>query len=186
MGRFFEAVHAGVTALEAAQFYGLSFGRAHRACCPWHDDSHPDLAFYDDGTRCFCHACHAGGDSIALTAQIFGLSPLEAARRLNADFHLGADEREYVPPSGPSKEEQRRTLREWRNHRFSELCEVERQARQTLERLPGGWDNPAFRRTLRALALVQDELEMLHALPPEGLAAMMGGEPNRDRGRISA
>ena len=185
MGVLFNVVRNGVSALEAAQAYGLAFGRNNRARCPWHDDKHPDLAFYDGGKRCYCHACHAGGDSIALTAQLFGLSPLEAARKLNADFHLGADEREYAPPSGASKAEQRRALREWWNHRFSELCEVERQALKCLPRLPGGWDNPAFRRTLRALALVQDELEMLHALPPEGLAAMMGGEPNRDRGRIS-
>ena len=185
MSRLFDSAHNGVSALEVAQAYGLIFGRNNRARCPWHDDRHPDLAFYDGGKRCYCHACHAGGDSIALTAQLFGLSPLEAARKLNADFHLVADEREYAPPSEPSKAEQRRALREWRNHRFSELCEVERQALKCLPRLPGGWDNPAFRRTLRALALVQDELEMLHALPPEGLAAMMGGEPNRDRGRIS-
>ena len=44
------------------------------------------------------------------------------------------------------------------------------------KRIPHYSESPIYRRYL----------EMLHALPPEGLAAMMGGEPNRDRGRISA
>ena len=44
---------------EAAKRYGLTF-RGQRALCPWHEDSHPDLAFYRDG-KCYCHACHHGG-----------------------------------------------------------------------------------------------------------------------------
>ena len=106
MNTLFDAVRNAVTAEETARAYGLAFGRNGRALCPWHADTHPDLAFYDGGARCYCHACHAGGDSIALTAQLFGLSPLEAARKLNADFHLGADEREYAPPSGASNGEE--------------------------------------------------------------------------------
>lgn len=61
MGKLFDAVRDGVTAEAAAHFYGLQFGRNGRAVCPWHDDHSPDLAFYDGGARCYCHACHGGG-----------------------------------------------------------------------------------------------------------------------------
>lgn len=174
MGALFDMVREGVTARAAAEAYGLEFGRSGRARCPWHADHKPDLAFYGDGARCYCHACHCGGDSIALTAQIFGLSALDAARKLNADFHLGADESSSPPPSEPSKAARRRDLKQWRNHRYSEVCEAEADARRRLETMRAGWESPEFRSMLKALALAQDELEMLHAANEEELEYMAG------------
>lgn len=88
MASIFKIVKSQVSAKQAAQLYGLEFDRTgNRAFCPWHDDGkHPALAFYDDG--CYCHSCHCGGDSIALTAQILGLSQYEAAQRLALDFGI--------------------------------------------------------------------------------------------------
>ena len=83
----FELVRQEVTAEDVARLYDLKFGRNGRAICPWHSDHHPDLAFYPDGTA-YCHACHRGGDAVALAAQILGLTPKEAAERLRSDFHL--------------------------------------------------------------------------------------------------
>ena len=165
MGALFDLVRASVTARQAAEAYGMEFGRNGRARCPWHDDKHPDLAFYDE--RCYCHACHSGGDSIALTAQLYGITPLEAARKLNADFRLGADEGNCRPPEGPSKADVRRELENWRRRRFSRVCAVERAAREQLEQ-SGALDMNA----LRALALAQDELELLHVATEEELAVM--------------
>ena len=185
MDVLFDIVRERASAREVAQVYGLIFGHNGRACCPWHQDTHPDLAFYDDGTRCYCHACHAGGDSIALAAQLFGLSPLDAARKLNADFRLNVNDCGYVPPIGPSRAQLRREVEAWRNHRFCALCEVEAQARQTLAHMRGDWDDPRFRRTLKALALVQDDLNALQAATVDDLIALKEGEL-RDCGRISA
>lgn len=165
MGALFDAVRAAVTARQAAEMYGMEFGRNRRARCPWHDDRRPDLAFYDG--RCYCHACHSGGDAIALTAQLYGLTPLDAARKLNADFRLGADEENYTLPEGLSKAELRRELEEWRRKRFSKVCAVERAAREQLEQ-GGALDMNA----LRALALAQDELELLHVATEEELQVM--------------
>lgn len=174
MGVLFDTVHEGVTARAAAEAYGLEFGRNGRARCPWHADHKPDLAFYGDGARCYCHACHCGGDSIALTAQLFGLSALEAARKLNADFRIGADESNSAPSSEPSKAARQRDLKQWRNHRYSEVCEAEADARQRLEAMRAGWESPEFRAILKALALSQDELEMLHAANVEELKWIVG------------
>ena len=38
----------------------------------------------------YCFGCGATGDSIDYTARLFGLSQIEAARKLCMDFHLGA------------------------------------------------------------------------------------------------
>lgn len=174
MGALFDAVREGVTARAAAEAYGLEFGRNGRALCPWHADHRPDLAFYGDGARCYCHACHCGGDSIALTAQIFGLSPLDAARKLNADFRLSAYETDHRPPSVPSKAARRRDLKQWRNRRYSAVCEAEADARRRLETMRAGWESSEFRAMLKALSLAQDELEMLHTANDEELEYMAG------------
>ncbi len=88
MGSIFEIVKREVTAKQAAQFYGLPFDRTgNRAYCPWHDDGqHAALAFYSDGAYCF--ACGCGGDCVAVTAQILGLTQYEAAKQLAKDFRI--------------------------------------------------------------------------------------------------
>ena len=166
MGALFDGVRARVTALEAAQAYGMEFGRNRRARCPWHDDRRPDLAFYEG--RCYCHACHEGGDAVALTAQLFGLSQIDAARKINADFRLGLDGEAYTPPAGPSRAEVRRNLEDWRRKRYGFLCQVEREAR-TAVKSASGWEDPGFMDNLRALAAVQDEIELLHAATTDEL-----------------
>lgn len=172
MGAFFDAIRQRVTALDAAQHYGLTFGRNRRALCPWHDDSRPDLAFYDE--RCYCHACHNGGDAVALTAQLFGLAPLDAARKINDDFRLGLDDSNHVPTVGIVNPAQtRRELEDWRRKRWGFLCQVEREAQAAVENA-SGWDDPGFMDNLKALARVQDSLELLFFAKTEELEAIRG------------
>ena len=173
MGELFDAVRDRVTAQAAAMRYGLEIGRNGRAQCPWHNDKHPDLTFYDDGRRCYCHACHKGGDAITLTAHLFSLSPLDAARKLNSDFALSLDETGHapVPAAGPSPVQIRAELKTWRNRRFADVCEVEQQAKAWLAHNRNGWDSPGFLEALTALALAQDELEWLQVATLEDLAA---------------
>lgn len=171
MATLFESIKTGVTAEEAARAYGLEFGRNRRARCPWHEDTHPDLAFYEQGTRCYCHACHQGGDVIALTAQLFSLTPLEAARKLNEDFRLNARAGKPSPAAAPARLQREKALRRWRDQRFSYACAAEKDARSHLEATRGGWDNPDFRLALRAMAYSQDECELLHALKNDELSA---------------
>ena len=181
MGALFDAVREAVTAREAAEMYGLAVDRHGKALCPWHEDRRPSLSF--KGQYCKCFACGGGGSAIDLTAQLFAITPLEAARRLSQDFHLCAGS---APIPRPSKAERRRALLEWRNHRYSEVCEVEREARQWLEDTRMGWDSPAFRGMLTALALAQDELEILHVSDVDELAAIKGGEATHECSCVSA
>ena len=118
----FDEVRDRVTALEAARLYGLEFDRSgRRARCIWHSpDRHPSLTF--KGSYCRCFACNNGGSSIDLVAKLFGLSPLEAARKLDADFALGLADRPLARPSGPSRAQKRREAEEWRRTRWALRC----------------------------------------------------------------
>ena len=84
-----------VTPQEAGERYGLTFSSDHKkALCPWHGDHDPSLCFYKKSreAKYKCHVCGKGGSCIDLTMQLLGLSdPMEAARRLNDDFKIGAD-----------------------------------------------------------------------------------------------
>lgn len=82
----FRQVRERVSAQDAARRYGLAFDRQGRARCPFHNDKHPSMSFKDGRFRCW--VCDIGGDAIDLTARLWGLDKLEAAKRLNEDFAL--------------------------------------------------------------------------------------------------
>lgn len=152
MTTLYDAIRQRVTARDAAARYGLEIGRNGRALCPWHDDHKPDLAFY--GERCFCHACHNGGDAVALTAQLYGLTMPEAARKINADFLLKLDMDAPTRPTGPTEAQRQQRQRERDRRRWGELCEIVLEADVRLRTLDGdmdkAWDNPRFVEALEA------------------------------------
>jgi len=166
----FDTIRQRVTAREAAERYGLRF-RRNRARCPWHDDSNPDLAFYENGT-CYCHACHNGGDAVALTAQVFGLTMIEAAKQINADFSLGLGADKPVSTIVRNQVKQQRQRRdqaaEESRREWSLLCDVahkaDRQIAAVVNRLPSGewekaWDDPRFVQALRYRSRVENDLD---------------------------
>ena len=82
----FEAVKTTVAPRMAAEHFGLSVSRNGMVCCPFHDDRHPSMKLYEDHYHCF--GCQANGDVIAFTSKLFGITPLEAAQKLAADFGI--------------------------------------------------------------------------------------------------
>ena len=82
----FEAVKSTVTPRMAAEHYGLSVSHNGMVCCPFHDDRHPSMKLYDDHFHCF--GCQATGDVIEFTSKLFGITALEAAQKLAADFGI--------------------------------------------------------------------------------------------------
>lgn len=85
----FEAVKSMVAPRMAAEHFGLSVSRNGMVCCPFHDDRHPSMKLYEDHYHCF--GCQANGDVIAFTSKLFGITPLEAAQKLAADFGIRED-----------------------------------------------------------------------------------------------
>ena len=122
----FEEVKRRVPVTKAAERYGLRPNRAGFVRCPFHGERTPSLKLWEDHWHCF--GCQAHGSVIDLVGQLFGLAPLEAARRLDGDFGLG------LCPDRPRTEEDRALLRETR--RVNGILEdFERWRKETLERL---------------------------------------------------
>lgn len=82
----FEAVKSTVTPRMAAEHFGLNVSRYGMACCPFHDDRNPSMKLNEDYFYCF--GCGAKGDVIDFTSKLFGITALEAAQKLSADFGI--------------------------------------------------------------------------------------------------
>ena len=82
----FDTVKATVHPHMAAERYGLPIQQGSMVCCPFHADRTPSMKLNEDYFYCF--GCGAHGDVIALTAQLFNLPPVEAAKKLAADFGI--------------------------------------------------------------------------------------------------
>ena len=90
----FQTIKAAVTVKQAAALYGLPITTTKMTRCPFHEDHTPSMKLND--TYYYCFGCGATGDVIDLTARLFDLSSLQAARKLAQDFGLSPDK----PPSG--------------------------------------------------------------------------------------
>ena len=82
----FEAVKSAVTPRMAAEHYGMTVARNGMVCCPFHNDRHPSMKLNEDYFYCF--GCGAKGDVIEFTSKLFGITALEAAQKLSADFGI--------------------------------------------------------------------------------------------------
>ena len=90
----FKIVKTTVTVKQAAALYGLPITTTGMTRCPFHEDHTPSMKLND--AYYYCFGCGATGEVIDLTARIFDLSSLQAARKLVRDFDLSPDK----PPSG--------------------------------------------------------------------------------------
>lgn len=95
----FREIVARVPAAEAARRWGVSINSRGLACCPFHSEDTPSCKFYPGTGGFYCFGCGAGGDVITLAERMFGLSPLDAAKKLDADFSLGLFEGGNPPPA---------------------------------------------------------------------------------------
>ncbi len=82
----FDTVKAAVTPRMAAERYGLPIQQGSMVCCPFHDDRTPSMKLNEDYFYCF--GCGAHGDVIEFTSKLFGISALDAAKKLAADFGI--------------------------------------------------------------------------------------------------
>ena len=84
--------------------YGQQPGRDHKILCPFHGDGHPSFHVYEDHGYCF--SCHSSADGAGYVAKIFDLTPLDAAKKICADFGL------TPAPEGDSELTERRKQRQ--------------------------------------------------------------------------
>ncbi len=110
----FEAVKSGVTARQAAEYYGIKVNKRGMARCPFHNDRTPSMKI---DKRYHCFACQADGDVVDFTAGLFGLTTKEAAEKLAHDFGIDYQEDRMQRP-GPMHPKANKTKSD--DEKFSE------------------------------------------------------------------
>ncbi len=141
----FQFVKNRVSTRDAAERYGITVNRSGFARCPFHDEDTPSLKLYPGAGGFHCFGCHKGGSVIDFTAQLFGLDPLGAVRKLNEDFQLGLpiDQRPTAKERAEAHRRKelaatRRAFEEWRQETVNRLNSCIRIANRAA---PTGWDD---------------------------------------------
>lgn len=81
----FKSVKEAVSVMDAASFYGIKVNRSGLCNCLFHNDKTPSMKV---DVRYYCFGCGATGDVIDFVGKLFGLSPLDAAKKIVADFNV--------------------------------------------------------------------------------------------------
>ncbi|MDR0325016.1 MAG: hypothetical protein LBI19_02835 [Oscillospiraceae bacterium] len=87
MTDIFTEIRTRVPLAKVFALYGLHPNRARYIGCPFHAEKTGSLKVYAD--HWFCFGCHAKGDAVTLVSRMDGLSPIDAARKLDRAFSLG-------------------------------------------------------------------------------------------------
>lgn len=72
-----------------AERYGFDVNRSGDMLCPFHNDSKPSLHVYPGNRGWWCFVCDEGGSVIDFVKKLYHINALQAAIRLDNDFHLG-------------------------------------------------------------------------------------------------
>ena len=130
----FATVKTSINTREAAARYGVEANHHGKALCPFHDDRHPSL-FVDENQSCagkracggeggkiasgMCqNACGEHGDVIDFTSKLYGLSMLDAAKKLAYDFGITQDK----PPTKATLEKLNKKSEAQRLKENEKLC----------------------------------------------------------------
>lgn len=143
----FDEVKARVTTGEVVRFYGYEPNRSGFICCPFHTEKTPSLKIYDK--RWHCYGCGAGGTAIDFAMKLFGISALEAAKKLNDDLHLGLetdnhritkDERDAIRRRERTNQAYK-AFSEWKDGTLLMMCNALREANGAGTMTADEWDH---------------------------------------------
>lgn len=174
--------------VQAAEKLGIrtrcSGGKAY-ACCLFHAEKTPSLCLYPGNGGFYCFGCHAHGDAVALYAQALSLSPLEAAKRVCADFGYDYDRRgkrgSCLPGKAPALNVRTlaKRLDDWREEEVRALLEIQRAAEARMARIEESMDyiaaaeDETWRAALVEKCAAQERISLLDSLSlPELLQEM--------------
>jgi hypothetical protein len=140
---------------EVARYYGITVNRSGFTRCPFHEERTPSMKIYDDHFYCF--GCQCGGDVIRFVSQLFSLTPLEAARKLQSDFGIADVEfdREQYKRDRNTRMEQLRKEKQyesWKHNTYlllTDYCSLLREWRK--EYAPKTLDEPFQDKYLESL-----------------------------------
>lgn len=114
----FEIIHERLEMREVVEHYGIEIKRNNTCLCPFHDDHHPSAHVYPNAFHCF--TCNLHYDVLGFVMALFGLSALDAAKKLNDDFNLGIHFGYEKAPQKPkySEDAQVREIQRKKRERF--------------------------------------------------------------------
>lgn len=174
--------------IQAAEKLGIRTRRSGSkayACCLFHAERTPSLCLYPDSGGFYCFGCHAHGDAVALYAQALSLSPLEAAKRVCADFGYDYDRRgkrgSCLPGKAPALNVRTlaKRLDDWREEKVRALLEIQRAAEARMEQIEESKDyiaaaeDETWRTALVEKCAAQERIALLDSLSlPELLQEM--------------
>jgi hypothetical protein len=95
----FEEIRNRLDIRMVTERYGIEIKRNNTCLCPFHNDHHPSAYIYPNAFHCF--ACNVHYDILGFVMELFGLSAIDAAKKLNDDFNLGirfGHKKEYHKP----------------------------------------------------------------------------------------
>lgn len=95
----FQDIKDRVNLKELVRYYGLEVDRGGFACCPFHNEKTPSFKVYEDYFHCF--GCGEHGDHIDFVQKLYGVSNIEAAKRISQDFGLSLFDKEIATPVNP-------------------------------------------------------------------------------------
>lgn len=116
----FEEIRNRLDIRTVAEHYGIEIKRNNTCLCPFHDDHHPSAHIYPNAFHCF--TCNLHYDILGFVMSLFSLSALDAAKKLNDDFHL---EIEFC--------KQKKTPKQTYNE-SAEILEIRRKKRERFEK----------------------------------------------------
>lgn len=125
----FEIIRERLEMRDVVEHYGIEIKRNNTCLCPFHDDHHPSAHVYPKAFHCF--TCNLHYDVLGFVMALFGLSALDAAKKLNDDFNLGISfgyEKEHHKPKY-SEDAQVREIQRKKRERFEKW---EQEAWQTI------------------------------------------------------
>lgn len=123
MQSIFERIKDRVEMPEIAERYGFELNQSHMICCPFHGEKTASMRIYSDHWHCF--GCGQHGDSVKFVQQLYNLSAIDAARKINSDFGLGiafgGQKPEVAERREPTKAEIRKAFEAWQKYAFKVL-----------------------------------------------------------------
>ncbi len=97
----FQDIKDRVDLRDLVRYYGLDVNRGGFALCPFHNERNPSFKVYEDHFHCF--GCGAHGDHTDFVEKLYGVSNIEAAKKISHDFGLGLCDGEIAIPAKRKK-----------------------------------------------------------------------------------
>lgn len=122
----FEDIKDRVNLKDLVRFYGLDVDRGGFACCPFHNEKHPSLKVYEDHYHCF--GCGEHGDHVDFVQKLYGISNIEAAKKISHDMGLGLDQGGFATPVRPRFKcpQKDKAFEQWLNEATQTLIEYKK------------------------------------------------------------